>query len=89
MLFKGILDQLIQQAALEQSVADKLTKRDTLRSTMSAAATCPAWRWKPWSTAAVTEEALQAAYDARFKDAAPATEYQRRAYSGGQRRKGQ
>ena len=29
-LFDGILEQLIQQAALEQSIADKLTVRDKL-----------------------------------------------------------
>jgi hypothetical protein len=30
-LFKGIMDQLIQQTALEQSMAGKLTKRDALQ----------------------------------------------------------
>src|SRR3990167_4060791 len=30
-LFKGILDQLIQQTALEQSLADKITKAQTIQ----------------------------------------------------------
>ena len=74
-LFKGILDQLIQQTALEQSMADKITKRNLLqlendkRGYMSNAAL------QEVVTGAVTDAALQAAYDARFKDAAPKTEY--------------
>jgi peptidyl-prolyl cis-trans isomerase C len=74
-LFRGILDQLIQQAALEQSMEGKLTTRDRLalendrRGYLSGAAL------QAVVAAAVTEESLQAAYDARFKDAAPQTEY--------------
>lgn len=74
-LFKGILDQLVQQTVLEQSMGDKLTKRDTLqlendrRSYLSNAAL------KPVVTAAVSDAALQKAYDDKFKDSKPATEY--------------
>lgn len=74
-LFKGILDQLVQQTVLEQSVADKLTKKDTLqlendrRSYLSNAAL------KPVVEAAVSDAALQKAYDEKFKDSKPATEY--------------
>ncbi|WP_054006719.1 peptidylprolyl isomerase [Cypionkella psychrotolerans] len=74
-LFKGILDQLVQQTVLEQSMGDKLTKKDTLqlendrRSYLSNAAL------KPVVTAAVSDAALQKAYDDKFKDAKPATEY--------------
>ncbi|OYU38092.1 MAG: peptidylprolyl isomerase [Pseudorhodobacter sp. PARRP1] len=74
-LFKGILDQLVQQTVLEQSMGDKLTKKDTLqlendrRSYLSNAAL------KPVVTAAVSDEALQKAYDEKFKDSKPATEY--------------
>ena len=74
-LFKGILDQLVQQTLLEQSVGEKLTKKDTLqlendrRSYLANAALTPI------VTTAVTDEKLQALYDARFKDAKPATEY--------------
>lgn len=74
-LFTGILDQLIQQVTLEQSMDGKLTTRDQLaldndrRGYLSGAAL------QAVVNAAVTEDALQAAYDARFKDAAPQTEY--------------
>lgn len=74
-LFKGILDQLVQQTLLEQSMGDKLSKKDMLRlendrrSYLSNAALTPV------VTGAVTEEALKAAYDERFKDAKPSTEY--------------
>ncbi|MFC3182187.1 peptidylprolyl isomerase [Cypionkella sinensis] len=74
-LFKGILDQLVQQTVLEQSMGDKLTKKDALqlendrRSYLSNAAL------KPVVTAAVTDAALQKAYDEKFKDAKPSTEY--------------
>jgi peptidyl-prolyl cis-trans isomerase C len=74
-LFKGILDQLVQQTLLEQSVGEKLTKKDTLqlendrRSYLANAALTPI------VTTAVTDEKLQALYDARFKDEKPATEY--------------
>jgi peptidyl-prolyl cis-trans isomerase C len=74
-LFKGILDQLVQQTALEQSVADTLSKRDTLmlentrRDYLSNVALQGA------VAGAVTDAALQAAYDARFADAAPSKEF--------------
>ncbi|MGB8813194.1 MAG: peptidylprolyl isomerase [Paracoccaceae bacterium] len=74
-LFKGILEQLIQQATLEQSMNGKASKRDVLtmendrRGYLSGAAL------QAVVTAAVTDAALQAAYDARYKDAAPTTEY--------------
>ena len=74
-LFNGILDQLIQQVTLEQSMEGKLTTRDQLaldndrRGYISGAAL------QAVVEGAVTDAALQAAYDARFKDAAPQTEY--------------
>lgn len=74
-LFKGILDQLVQQTALEQSMEGKITRRDELtfqnyrRGYLSGVAI------EAVSAAAVTDAAMQAAYDARFKDAAPQTEY--------------
>jgi peptidyl-prolyl cis-trans isomerase C len=73
-LFKGILDQLVQQEVLRQSVTD-LSPRDEasiendLRGYVSGVAI------QAVIQTAVTDEALQAAYDARFKDAAPQTEY--------------
>lgn len=73
-LFNGILDQLIQQTALEQSVGepglrDKLALENDRRGYLSGVAL------QDVVAAAVTDEALQAAYDARFKDVQPETEY--------------
>lgn len=72
-LFKGILDQLVQQTALEQSFTptktDTLTLENNRREYLSNMALVAVVK------AAVTEEALQAAYDAKFKDAAPQKEY--------------
>lgn len=74
-LFNGILEQLIQQEALMQSLGDGLTKKDTLaladmrRNYLSNVALTKG------IADAVTEEKLQAAYDARYKEAAPAIEY--------------
>ena len=74
-LYKGILDQLVHQTLLQQSFGDKLSKKDTLqlendrRSYLSNAALTPV------VTSAVTDEGLKAAYDERFKDAKPTTEY--------------
>lgn len=73
-LFKGILDQLIQQETLKQATTDlstrhKATLENEQRGYISGVAI------QRIVEAAVTDEALQAAYDARFKDAAPQTEY--------------
>lgn len=73
-LFKGILDQLIQQTALQQSVGD-LTKRDTLQMENDRRAYLSNVALEPAVTAAVTEEAIKAAYDAKFANATPGTEY--------------
>ncbi|NUB45414.1 peptidylprolyl isomerase [Fertoebacter nigrum] len=74
-LFNGILEQLIQQTALEQSVADAITKRDTLALENDRRGYLSGVALQDVVSAAITDEALQAAYDARFKDAAPQTEY--------------
>ncbi len=74
-LFKGILDQLIQQTALEQSVADAVTKRDALQLENDKRGYLSNMALQAVVTGAVTDAALQTAYDARFKDAAPSTEY--------------
>lgn len=74
-LFNGILEQLIQQVALEQSFAGKITKRDQLviendrRSYLSGAAL------RDVAAGAVTDATLQATYDARFKDMTAEIEY--------------
>jgi len=74
-LFKGILDQLVQQTSLEQSMEGKLTRSDTLRLENDKRGYVSARALEAVVLSAVTDEALQAAYEARFKDAAPQTEY--------------
>lgn len=73
-LFKGILDQLIQQTALEQSVGE-LAKKDKLAIDNDRRGYISGVALQKVVEGAVTDEALQAAYDAKFKDAAPAKEF--------------
>ena len=73
-LFNGILDQLIQQEVLSQShtalsVRDEANVANDRRSYLSGVVI------QDVVAAAVTEEALQKAYDDRFKDAEPQKEY--------------
>ncbi len=73
-LFKGIYEQLIQQEVLAQSVPELspralATVENDKRGLVSGIAI------EGIVKEAVTDEALQAAYDARFKDANPQTEY--------------
>ena len=74
-LFKGILDQLVQQTALSQSVEANLTKRNTLSLENDRREYLAGTAVDGVASAAVTEAALQALYEARFAQAAPATEY--------------
>jgi peptidyl-prolyl cis-trans isomerase C len=74
-LFKGIMDQLIQQAALEQSVEGKLSLRDALQLENSRRDFMSNVALMAVVESAVTDVALQAAYDARFADYAPQKEY--------------
>ena len=74
-LYKGILDQLIQQEALMQSLGKTLTKKDTLavadqrRNYLSNVALSAG------TATAVTDAKIQAAYDAKYKTATPGLEY--------------
>ena len=73
-LFKGIYDQLVQQEVLAQSVKDLgpralATLDNDKRGFVSGLAI------EGIVKEAVTDEALQKAYDDRFKDAKPQTEY--------------
>jgi peptidyl-prolyl cis-trans isomerase C len=73
-LFKGIYEQLIQQEVLAQSITDLsprtlATLENDKRGLVSGIAI------EGIVKSAVTDEALQAAYDARFKDAVAQTEY--------------
>lgn len=74
-LYKGLLDQLVQQTVLEQSVDGKLTATQTLQLENETRGYLSNIAIQAVAQSAVTDEALQAAYDARFKDAKPQTEY--------------
>lgn len=74
-LFKGIMDQLIQQAALEKTVEGKLSLRDSLTLENSRRDYLSNVALTDVALGAVTETALQAAYDAKFQDFAEQKEY--------------
>jgi peptidyl-prolyl cis-trans isomerase C len=74
-LFSGILDQLIQQTALEQTVADKLKLANQLQLDNARRDYLSNVALTDVVVGAVTDEALQAAYDERFKDYAPQKEF--------------
>lgn len=74
-LFDGLLEQLIQQEALAQTRGEALSQKDTLaianmrRNYLSNEVLGAAL------ADAVTEEKIQAVYDAKYKAAAPSIEY--------------
>jgi peptidyl-prolyl cis-trans isomerase C len=74
-LFPGILDQLIEQTALAQSFADELPERVALRLENERRALTANEAIEAALEGAITDEALQKAYDAKFKDAQPGQEY--------------
>jgi peptidyl-prolyl cis-trans isomerase C len=74
-LFTGILDQLIQQTALEQTIADKIKMADQLQLDNARRDFLSNVALTEVVVGAVTDEALQAAYDERFKDYAPQKEF--------------
>ena len=73
-LFQGVLDQLIQQQLLADAMGKAPARVEYAlqneRRTLLAGELI-----NKISSEAVTDEAIQAAYDARFSDATPATEY--------------
>ena len=74
-LFKGIMDQLVQQTVLEQSLAGKVAKRDVLKMENDNRGYLSNVALQAVISVAVTDTALQTAYDTRFKDAKAGTEY--------------
>lgn len=74
-LFKGILDQLIQQEVLMGSVQDNITLRDDLNLQNDRRGYLSQQALVPVVTAAVTDEAIKAEYDARVAAMPPGTEY--------------
>ena len=73
-LFNGILEQLVQQETLEQSVPE-ISRRDVLALENDRRGYLSGVVLQQVVQGAVTDAALQAAYDARYKDAQPQTEY--------------
>ncbi|MEO0501770.1 MAG: peptidylprolyl isomerase [Pseudomonadota bacterium] len=74
-LFDGILDQLIQQTLLAQSFDGDLPKRAQLSLENETRSVTAGEVIETVLANALTPEALQAAYDARFADATPTEEY--------------
>ncbi len=76
-LYNGILEQLIQQTALEQVAEPDLSKRDLINLENQRRAYIAGSLLQTVVAGAVTDQAIQAAYDARVKDlaAAPGIEY--------------
>ncbi len=73
-LFKGLMDQLVQQTTLEQSIknikkSDLLTLDNDRRGYLSGVAL------QSVIEGAVTDAALQAAYDAKYTNVTPGKEY--------------
>ncbi|MBL9052855.1 MAG: peptidylprolyl isomerase [Tabrizicola sp.] len=73
-LFEGILNQLIQQEVLRQSVTD-MSPRDTANLVNQDRGYVSGVAMQKVVIEAVTAEALQAAYDERFRNMKPQTEY--------------
>jgi peptidyl-prolyl cis-trans isomerase C len=76
-LFNGILEQLIQQTALAQAAEPDLSKRDLVNLENQRRAYMAGSLLQGVVMDAVTDEAIQAAYDARVQDLAtsPLIEY--------------
>ena len=74
-LYEGILEQLIQQTVLSQSLEGDQPKRITLSVENELRTLRAGDALDAKIAGAITDEALQAAYDARYADVEPATEY--------------
>jgi len=74
-LLNGLLEQLIQQQALSQSLGDSLTKRDQLSLENEMRAYRANIVLKGAAEAAISRAAIQAAYEERFANATSGTEY--------------
>ncbi|UOA25467.1 peptidylprolyl isomerase [Pseudosulfitobacter sp. DSM 107133] len=74
-LFPGILDQLVQQTALQQSYSGELPKRVELSMENEQRSLVAGEAIEKILATAVTDEALQAAYDATYANAEPTKEF--------------
>lgn len=77
-LFKGILEQLIQQQALAQTYKDSQNQHDTLTLENQKLSFLATRALDAVAKAAVSDEALQKIYDEKYAKAAPAKEYHAR-----------
>lgn len=75
MLFKGLLDQLIQQTVMMQEMEGKLSRTDELAIADQRRAYIAGALVQALATEALTDEAVQAAYDVRYAEFQPQTEY--------------
>jgi peptidyl-prolyl cis-trans isomerase C len=75
LIFGGLLDQVIQQVVIEQSMEGKLSLLDELTLLNDRRAYLSSVLVDQVSAAAVTDAAVQAAYDAKFAEFKPQTEY--------------
>jgi peptidyl-prolyl cis-trans isomerase C len=74
-LFTGILEQLIQQTALAQTIEGKIDRRDEMILESERRAYLATKALRLVAGDAVTDAALEAAYAERFANAVPKTEY--------------
>ncbi len=74
-LFRGLLDQVIQQTALSQEAEKLVTPRDELTLENDRRAYLAGLVLQDAVKGAITDEAVQAAYDAKYKNAEPGLEY--------------
>ncbi|WP_415182598.1 peptidylprolyl isomerase [Phaeovulum sp.] len=74
-LFTGILDQLIQQTALSEIGAAKMTKRDEMMLEVDRRAYLAGAVLDQTAKSAVTEDGIKTAYDMKYAAAEPTREY--------------
>jgi peptidyl-prolyl cis-trans isomerase C len=74
-LFEGILKQLVEQSLLADSFTGDLPKRISISLENEKRSLIAGERVEAVLTAALTDEAIQAAYDSKFGDAEPTQEY--------------
>ncbi|MFG6559046.1 MULTISPECIES: peptidylprolyl isomerase [unclassified Sulfitobacter] len=74
-LFKGLLDQLVQQTALADSFTGELPPRVTLSLENETRSLTAGEAIEGVMAEPVSDEELQAAYDAQYKDAEPEPEF--------------
>lgn len=74
-LWDGLLDQLVQQNAMAQSLGDDVTRATEFAIDNTISGLLAGEAIGKVVQAAITEETLQAAYEARFADAEPSREF--------------